>query len=221
MSPCFLSKRILGIRVLQLTEEKICVKALWKISLCSDLGNGKSLQLFVCCQWEWVVSGWGRQRAKCLNTGLCCSDDGCIGKNTVKWWQWESPTTTSHPPTPTLSYPIMESAFEDSEATGWRQNRENRETGEQKREGAKEWSGMSCQWSGLVVHQLRASDETQGRRRREGRGVVEEVGRVEKRKKRREGRNQYFHDVATQATANDSKHHENIWEQGRGKKWKR
>lgn len=30
--------------------------------------------------------------------------------------------------------------------------------------------------------------------------------------------NQYFCDVATQATANDSKHHEKIWEQGRGKK---
>lgn len=33
--------------------------------------------------------------------------------------------------------------------------------------------------------------------------------------------NQYFCDVATQATANDSKHHEKIWEQGRGKEWKR
>lgn len=46
------------------------------ISLCGDLTNSKSLQLFVCCQGEWVVSGWGRQRAKCLNTGLCCFD-GC------------------------------------------------------------------------------------------------------------------------------------------------
>lgn len=47
-------------------------------------------------------------------------------------------------------------------------------------------------------------------------GIVEEEAGG--KKKRREERNQYFHDVATQATANDSKHHEKIWEQGRGKK---
>ena len=49
-------------------------------------------------------------------------------------------------------------------------------------------------------------------------GIVEEGAGGKKKKKRSEGRNQYFHDVATQATANDSKHHEKIWEQGRGKK---
>lgn len=38
------------------------------------------------------------------------------------------------------------------------------------------------------------------------------------RKKGRQGRNQYFCNVATPATSNDSKHHEKIWEQGKGKK---
>lgn len=63
----------------------------------------------------------------------------------------------------------------------------------------------------------RASDAMRGW----GRGKSRDCrrgGRRKKKKKRSEGRNQYFHDVATQATANDSKHHEKIWEQGRGKK---
>lgn len=47
---------------------------------------------------------------------------------------------------------------------------------------------------------------------------VEGLKKREGGKKRREERNQYFHKVATPATANDSKHHEKIWEQGRGKK---
>lgn len=52
-----------------------------------------------------------------------------------------------------------------------------------------------------------------------GGGVIVEEGEKRKKKKRKtQGRNQYFRDVATQATANDSKHHEKIWEQRRGKK---
>lgn len=67
----------------------------------------------------------------------------------------------------------------------------------------REQRGMSCRRSGPVMRQLEPSDAT-------GEGLM-------KKGERKEGGNQYFSGVATQASANDSKHHEKIWEQGRGR----
>lgn len=80
------------------------------ISLCSDPTKSKSLQLFVCCQGEWVVSAWGRQRAKCLNMGLHCFD-GCREEYGEVMVERNSPLTF-----PTHSSPIMENAFRKSDA---------------------------------------------------------------------------------------------------------
>lgn len=68
----------MGILVASLVPNRRSVSTRSKkdISLCGDLTNSKSLQLFVCCQGEWVVSSWGRQPAERRNTSLC-SFDGC------------------------------------------------------------------------------------------------------------------------------------------------
>lgn len=51
-------------------------------------------------------------------------------------------------------------------------------------------------------------------------GFKELEGLEEKQQKRRQGRNQYFCNVATPATSNDGKHHEKIWGAGKGKEMK-
>lgn len=169
----------------------------------------------MCCQGEWVVSGWGWQGAKCQNTGLCCYD-GCRKEYSEVIAKRSCPRT----PPLQLSAPLkgVGGAFKERKATiqHLRENggKKKQETEEQKGHRAgKECSEMSCWWSGLVMRQLRNLKCYTGKT---GKGEEKEgmqfcvcvcvymcVGGCW---------NQYFCDVATQATANDSKHHEKIWE---------
>lgn len=193
--------------------EKICVNTLRKKTfhfavtslmakvysyLCVVRGNESSV-----AEVDSEPSAWTRACAALMD----------VGKNTVKWWQREIPPphhpTTS--PAPTLSHPITTSAFERRRAKPQRdvrtesQGNKNQETGEQKKGRSEriKRDELPVKWVG------RASTQS----------LKCNIGKEKEGEKK--GRNQYFRDVATQATANDSKHHEKIWEQGRGKKWKR
>lgn len=124
--------------------QKRSVSTLFKkdIALCCDLTNSKSLQLFVGCQGEWVVSG--RQPAERLNTGLCCFDGG---RGRIQWSEGGEKLPPTTAPTSTLSYPHPGECFRRQRS----HVRIESQTEEQKREGAEEWRGISYQcWVGCA-----------------------------------------------------------------------
>lgn len=110
-----------------------------------------------------------------------------VPKNTVKWRHRDTSIlySPSLPLVPQL-YPIMECAFSERVTSEPRFETKTREDQKKKKK--------KSVWSRLVVPQTCRSTE---KREDEGRGWKEI---------------NIFFNVATQASANDSKHHEKIWE---------